>query len=76
VEENLNVIHLTSETKDQTFQLHEGWKLIFNGKVPSATWQSRGGAETQLALLRNGYSEILDDGTIKHIKAHDAQLIV
>lgn len=61
------MIHLTSETKDQVFQLRDGWRLIFQGVVPRATWRDRGGAEAALSLLKSGYSVLTPDGSIKHV---------
>lgn len=65
---------MTDVKKSEVFQLRDGWHLMFNGMVPVATWQERGPAEAQLALLKAGYSVLTDDGCrIKHVGARSAE---
>jgi len=52
---------------NQVFTFRDGaWKLIFNGVVANAEWNSPGAAKAQLELLENGYSTMLPGGAIKH----------
>ena len=57
------------EIGDEVFRLRSQWRLVFNGKVPVTTWSQKGAAEAQLELLKKRYSEIGEDGIIRHVGA-------
>jgi hypothetical protein len=59
------MIHITTETKDQTFLIGDHWHLIFENRVPNAWWDAREQAETALALLQGRYTVIDHDFSIQ-----------
>lgn len=50
---------------DEVFNLHDIWRLSFDGIVPVTTWAERGPAEAQLELLRDGHSTLGQDGILR-----------
>lgn len=49
---------------NETFNLHGGWFLSFQGKV-AGPWNGKGPAETALSLLESGHGQITELGVIK-----------
>jgi hypothetical protein len=63
--------HRTAELavlpRNEVFNLHGAWRLVWDGSVPATCWRDRGGAEAQLWLLETGYSALCADGTLRYV---------
>jgi len=58
------VIHITTETKDQTFAIGTEWRLIFENKVPNVHFDTEFEAHQQLSRLQCLTDVIEDDFSI------------
>jgi hypothetical protein len=53
--------------RNEVFNLHGAWRLVWDGCVPLTCWADKGAALAQLRLLEDGYSAMCSDGRIQHV---------